>query len=822
MKKIGILFLFVLQSFINFSQEVSDKQTLLKINGRILDSASKEPLEYATISVFNAGSNKPINGSTSNVKGSFILSGIKEGSYKILIEFIGYHAFTINNLSVKNNVSLKDILLSKRTETLSNVTVVSKRELIENKIDKLVFNVDKDITSQGGVATDALKKIPQVTVDVDGNVELLGNPNIRFLIDGKPSGIFGNSPADALQSIPNSQIQSIEVITSPSAKYDAAGTGGIINIVLKKNKLQGFNGNINLSAGTRLENGNLNISWRKNNFGMNAFYGGNAQLEAATPSGMNRLTTDSSGNNRLIQTSDANFGRDSYKSGIGFDWNISKNDNIIASLGYNHFSNRNAGLINQTSIQYNILGNEISNINSLRNFTNKFYVNTIDNKLLYKRKFKNDKQDLEIGYSGSYSSNNTFYDQSQYYQTNNAAFAGATSLNPGKENELEFFIDYAHPINEKLLIETGYKTVFESIISNANVLILNASTASYTKDALQSYTSEYHRTVYAGYVSATYNLFNFFEIKSGIRYEYTKSNANYSNSNNVSLPDYSNVAPSLIISHGFKNKQTIKFGYSYRIERPDYRDLNPFMNLSDPHNITTGNPNLQPEIGNNFELSYNRPFDNGSNINVVFFYQRNSPDIKPYITYYPSYKIGDSIYTNVTVTSRANISSEVKAGANISLSLSINKKLTIRPNVQLFNRSMVNIYDTPSTLNCFGFRTNINATYTFNKDWVAEVFGNYNLGMKWQGQQPNMFSYTVAARKQLFHSKGSIGFVIVNAFNHYIHQENLSLAKNLVTNSYRDIPYQSFGISFTYKFGKLKFTKPKESENYLYAPPQEN
>jgi hypothetical protein len=135
---------------------------------------------------------------------------------------------------------------------------------------------------------------------------------------------------------------------------------------------------------------------------------------------------------------------------------------------------------------------------------------------------------------------------------------------------------------------------------------------------------------------------------------------------------------------------------------------------------------------------------------------------------------------------------------------------------------MINNYATPSITNSFGFRTNINATYVFNNQWTTEVFGNYNLGVKWQGQQPNMFSYTIAARKQLFNSKGSIGIVIVNAFNQYINQKSLSIAKNLVTNSYRDVPYRSFGISFTYKFGKLKFTKPKETENYLYAPPPEN
>ncbi|MDE3144987.1 MAG: TonB-dependent receptor [Bacteroidota bacterium] len=822
MRKILFLFLLITTSIYSYPQETSNQRGSIKISGRVLDSITRQSLEFATVSVFKAESIKPVYVSTTNAKGAFALSGIKEGNYKIIVEFIGYHSFTINDLYLKNNVSLKDILLTKKTETLSHVTVTSKRELIENKIDKLVFNVDKDITSQGGVATDALKKIPMVTVDADGNVELLGNSSILFLINGRPSGIFANSVADALQSIPNSQIQSIEVITSPSAKYDASGTGGIINIVLKKTRMQGFNSNLNLAAGTRLENGSININWRHNNFGINVFGSGNAQLEALTPNGMDRITTDSTGSYRLLQTSATNFSRNGYKTGLGIDWELSKKDNITASAGLHHFAYYNNGLNDQTSLQYDLTGNEIYNLNSLRDFTNQFSMNSFESSLIYKRKFKKENQELEIAYQGSFDNNNTYYDQSQYYQSNNVLFDGSHSLNPGKENEIDLSIDYKHPLNDHFTIETGYKNIFQSIISNADVFMLNASSGNYLKDNYQSYTSNYSRVVYAGYIAATFSAFNFFEIKAGLRNEYTTSKANYSNALNVPLPDYNNFAPSFVISHPFKNKQVLKFAYSYRIERPDYRDLNPFMNLSDPHNIVTGNPNLQPEIGHNFELSFNKPFDNGSNLNILLFYQHQSPDIKPYITYYPTYKIGDSTYTDVTVSTRANISSEVRAGANISLSWIVNKKFTLRPNVMIFNRFLKNIYADPQIINSFGFRTNINATYTFNNKWIVETFGNYNLGMKWQGRQPTMYSYTFAARRQLFKSKGSIGVVIVNAFNRYIHQESLALANNLVTNSYRDMPYRSFGISFTYKFGNLKFTKSKDAENYLYAPPSEN
>ena len=792
-----------------------------QISGKIADAVSRQVIEYATISLQNDSSKKIVTGAITDKKGQFLLDNISMGNFTITIQFLGYSDY-IKKISIAANLKLEEILLEKKTTTLDHVTVTSTKQAIENKIDKLVYNVGKDITSQGGVATDALKKIPMVTVDADGNVELLGNPSIRFLIDGKPSAIFGNSVADALQSIPNSQIQSIEVITSPSAKYDATGTGGIINIILKKNKIEGFNGNINLSAGTRLENGNINLNWKKNNVGMNAYFGGNAQLEALTPNGMDRLTRIVSGTNRLLQESENYFSRNGYKSGIGFDWSVSKYDNVTAMLGYNHFGNKSYGLNDQTAFQYDINGTELSRVYSVRNFQNTFDANTFDNSLSYKRKFKKEKQELDLSYSGSFGKNTTYYDQSQFYKTNNNAFAGSYSLNPGHENQLNFSVDYAHPIQENILIETGFKHIQQSILSNADVYVLNAGSGLYAKDNVQSYASEYHRKIYAAYLAASFSMFHYLDIKAGGRFEYTTSTADYSNAAHVGIPDYHNLAPSFVLSHTFVNRQTVKLAYSYRIERPDFRDLNPFMNLTDPHNIFTGNPNLQPEIGNNFELGYNRSFENGTNINIVLFYQHQSPDIKPFITYYLTYKIGDSVYTDVTVSSRANISSEVKAGMNIAVALVLNKQFTIRPNLQIFNRSMENPLDTPSLTSSFGFRANLNAAYVLPNQWTVEVFGNYNLGMKWQGRQPNMYSYTLAVRKQLFKTKGSIGIVIVNAFNQYIHQDILSLAKNLITHSYRDIPYRSFGISFTYKFGKLKFSKPKESENYLYTPPTDN
>ncbi|MBC7398899.1 MAG: TonB-dependent receptor, partial [Mucilaginibacter sp.] len=240
-----------------------------KISGKITDSVTKQPVDYATISLFKVGSASPFNGSVSDAKGNFTIDNIANGEYTMRVDFLGYKAKTIGNVSLSNtnrSIILNSIVLSPVNNQLQTVTIVGKAPVVENKIDKMVYNAQNDLTSQGGVALDVLKKVPMVTVDIDGNVELQGSASIRFLINGKPSSIFGASLSDALQSIPASQIKNIEVITIPGAKYDAAGTGGIINIVLKDNKVQGFNGSINASAGTRLNNGSVNLNARSGNF----------------------------------------------------------------------------------------------------------------------------------------------------------------------------------------------------------------------------------------------------------------------------------------------------------------------------------------------------------------------------------------------------------------------------------------------------------------------------------------------------------------------------------------------------------------------------
>jgi len=787
-----------------------------KITGRIIDSITGEPIEYSTISLLIQTNSKVVNGATADSKGVFRLTNVSEGTYKMLVDFMGYKRYEKNNIVVSRqnpNIVIGDIKLTSKQTTLKAITVTADKNFVENKIDKIVYNTEKDITSQSGVASDILNKLPQVSVDVDGNVELQGNSNIRFLIDGKPSVLFGSNIADVLQSIPASQIQSIEIITNPGAKYDAEGTGGIINIILKKSNAHGINGNISLSGGTRLENGSVNLNARQGKFGVNVFFSGNAQLTSATVNKMDRSSQDSASTSRLLQTGSSNFYRNGFQSGIGFDWDVTPKDNVNATFSYYHFGNSNSGNANRESILQDASGNSISDINDAIITSNKFREYDYECNLDYKKKFKKDDQELEFLFTSSYSNESINYEQTQKYISPDSIYNSSYGNNPGVENETTAEVNYTQPLSGDVMLETGAKAYFDHINNSSDVYLLTPSTGNYDFNTTQSSSLDYNRTVSAGYVSATFKIFRLLDIKTGFRDEYTQAKADFSNLGNYNIKPYNTIVPSMVISRTFKNKQTLKISYTHRIERPDYRDLNPFINASDPKNITTGNPDIRPEIGDKIELSFSQTFKNGATITPTLFYRGNKDDIQSYTTYYPTYKVGDSTYTNVAVSMRENMGREDNFGLSLFASIPITEKINIRTNINCFQRYINTGMATGGNIHGFNYRINCNASYQLTSTLIIELSGNFNSPrINAQGTMPAFTTYNFAFRKQLFHKKGSIALTATNFFNKYIDQKTELTGENFTIDNTRQLPFRSFGINLTYKFGKMEFKKEKEKE----------
>jgi len=805
----NIIILFLLFS-ISYNLRAQNNNTNGKITGKVTDAVTKQPVDFATIKIFKQGSTSPFNGGSTDPKGNFKIDNIAPGDYMLTVDFIGYKQYKIAHvvvLSTNKNLSLGEILLAPSQTQLKEVSITASAPTVVNKIDKLVYSPANDLTSQGGVALDVLQKVPMVSVDINGNVELMGNSNIQFLINGKPSTIFGASITDALQAIPASQIKNIEVITNPGAKYDASGTGGIINIVLKDNNIQGVNGSVNLTAGTRLENGNFNINAKKGKFSAGAFFSGNENLTSATPSSGNRTSYSNTRDTvtNLAQQGLSNFKRSGYRSGLNFNWDITPKDALAASINFNHFGNTSNGYVNNN--QSTFASGLPADTNSTNNSNSRFNDNSTDWSLFYKKTFKNKDQELDVLYNQSIGHNTNDYTQQQDYTNISFPSSGSIGSNPGTDKETDLQIDYTQPVTEGFTIETGAKATIENISNSVNTQTLDNGI--YVPNPFQTYSFHYERRIYAYYLSTTFSLFhNFIDGKAGLRDEYTVSTSTFPN---TTIPSYNILAPSFVLSHKIDKTQTIKFSYSYRLQRPDYNSLNPFYNISDPHNISTGNPELKPEYGHNFELGYNKSFSNGANIYVAGFYRYNTNDLQSFTTFYQNLTIGDTTYTNVSLNQRYNIGREVTEGVNLFGSLPVGK-LTFRTNMFFADR----VTDNPGSpqVSGFAYRINLNTSYEFVKTLAAEFFINYRSSQRTiQGTNPAFLFYNFAIRKQILNKKASIGLTAANPFNRYVNVNSTTYGSNFNQNSLREIPLRSFGISLMYKFGKLEFKKDKEQQD---------
>jgi len=810
-KKILLLVLSCFLYIVGYSQ-VSGS-----VKGRLLEK--NVPVEFVDISLYAVkDTTKAVNYTSTNSTGMFYLDKIPFGEYKLTADLIGYKPISKAVTLTKGNpsVDLGNMLMVTDAVMLGSVEVVATTRPVENKIDRLIYNPEKDIGSQTGMATDVLKKVPMVSVDVDGNVELAGGSGVRFLIDGKPSTIFGSSITDVLQSIPANQIKSIEVITNPGAKYDAQGTSGIINIILKHDTLEGINGNLSLTTGTIMQNGSFNFHARKEKFGVNAFVNSNVRLNTTTQTDLKRTSTDNvaQSNYLLQQTGNGNFTRHGFRAGGGFDWNPDSLNSITGALNYHRFGNNSTGHINQSEQGQDFEGNIFSDINSINNTTSVFSEYGFSPSLNYQHNFKNKDQQLEIGMNGSFAHNTRTANNNQYVQPQDSLIYGTRNVNPAKENEYEATVDYVQPLHKDVNLGIGGKFNGYDISSIADVLKWNPDANDYLYNSSLSNSFDYHQKVYAAYAELTFPIGKSFSARIGGRDELTQINAFYADAQQTIHKSYNIFVPSIFLMKKIGETQTIKLSYTKRIGRPDYGDLDPFINTSDPTNISMGNSDLKPEIWDRYEASYNKDLGKIGSFMVTLFYRQSNGDIQSYSTYYPSIQIGDTTFTNVTVSVRKNIGVEKNAGSNLFFDFHVNEKLSLRSNFNFIYRHTINQVD--AGYNSYGtiYRFNINASYQFPRNFAAESFGAFNSRHhEAQGNYPSFTFYSIAIRKLFWNKNGSIALTANNFLSKYVDQRVDMYGPGFVTSSLRQIPFRSVGINFTWKFGELEMKKETPEDN---------
>ncbi len=799
-----IFFLFL--TFSGFSQATDSKGVGI-IKGKVIDTKNGEPISYATITAYLKGQTKVAGGNITDEKGTFSIDNLGWGEYQLKIEFLGYANTTLSSIFLSESLPTHkcgEIKISTDSKPMKEVTVTGSKNYMENKLDKFVYNVDKDITSDGGVATDVLKKVPQVSVDVDGNVELLGSNNIRVFINGRPSTMFDNNLADALRSIPANQIKSIEIITTPGAQYDAQGTGGIINIILKDNKSKGLNGSVNASAGTRLNNTSANVHLKKNKLDFSISGGYNTQLRGGTLSSSDRKTY--SDNSEYLQSGTGYMEKYSYRLQTGLDYAINKRNNLSLTLSTNQFTTITEGNTSQ------IIYQGIAPIPyTLRYSKSRQTFGSNDISLNYSKKFR--KEGRELGFTVQ-NNNGTGYNgylENQHYENQSNYFYGATGNNNLHDRETIVSADFANPFTIDIVLNVGAKFTESGINTNSDHYLLDTQKNHYNYDNSQVDEFKYQRDVSAVYATLVLPLGREYTMKAGLRDEYTNIQK-YAGV--ASAPSYNSFIPSIVVSKKLDAYKNIKLSYTKRIQRAGYKELNPFIDATDPTNLVEGNPYLRPERSDVIELNYFQSFEGGSTFMVTAF-SRNTRDDEQNYVYDTSLKIGTTTYNNVSISTNENAGHQYLTGLNISGTLKLGRKLELRGNINAFNKYIISNLVANTTINSINYRTNINASYKLSETIAMEFFGNFNSARtEIQGKFPSFTSYSFAFRKFLFHKKGSLAFTTTNPFNEYVDQATNVNGVNFSMVADKKTPYRSFGLSFSYKFGKMEY-KDKKPEKEL-------
>ena len=804
MKKLFLL-LSLLYSVVGFSQNpIEAPKGNSKITGIVLDSTAAKGVDFATIALISKATDKPIDGASADEKGAFAIEKVAEGTYKIVVSFIGYNDKTIDNVKVEKgkDVKLGVIRLASNIKLLNEVTVVAQKALIEEKVDRLVYNAENDMTSKGGDAADVLRKVPLLTVDLEGNVTLRGNSNIRVLINNKPSTIMASSVADALKQIPADMIKTVEVITAPSAKYDAEGSGGIINITTKKNNLQGYFLNVDLGGGNRSANMGVQGSLRQGKFGATIGGFGRAMFNNSSTE-LNQTTTFNNISSTTKQLSDAKdrpmFGR----YNLGMDYDIDKNQSLSGSIRY--------GLRNFSRTQNQateIFSNTLFS-NQNRYIDSKDLSNSVDVNLDYIHIYK-PQQELSI--STQYSRT----DLTNNFSSNNLKPTGEVlsrlkNVNLNLNQEVTFQLDYQTPLSTNQILEFGGKGIFRKVNSDYEYLSTLNGTGEFVSDATRPKGAlNYGQNIASGYTSYTLSTKNKYSFKTGLRYEYTDIEAEEEGKNPINIPAYGTLVPSINVSKSLKSGTTLKAGYNRRIQRPGLQQLNPNLNIVNSQSLSQGNPTLSPELTNNLELSMSTRIKQ-TFINLSLFGNQTNNAISQVRRTYDS--------TGAIISTFENIGKQRNTGLNFFGNVYLTQKWTINGGFdvtysQLEGQITGTDGKTAKATNAgFNGGGRLMSNLSLNNGWAVQGFGGmHGARVQLQGKMGGFVMYSMGVKKDFNNKKGSVGISAENFLSNAKMRSELitpSLSQTSVTQLYN----RGFKLNLSYKFGKMGFEQKKKTKS---------
>ena len=599
------------------------------VTGKVIDAETREPLPYATISLHNPADSALVTGGITSETGTFSFEA-PTGTYYAVVNFVGYPSQMLDRVVLQSDRPATDlgaIQLRAESTSLEEVVVQGQKDFIEMTLDRRIFNVSQDPINAGRTAADILGNLPSVSIDGQGNVNLRGSSNVQILIDGKPSGLLSFNGAEGLRQLQGAMIERVEIITNPSARYQAEGMAGIINIVLKKEERRGINGSFDFTAGHPDNYGAaINLNYRRENLNFFVNYG-ILYFEVENPHN-NRYQEFYRNDSTFITQQTNNPQQTSFSNNIqvGADYFFSETSILTTS-----FTNRHRKGTRNTQIEY---ADYLFNIGNPVGITRRFQDEeetepNMEYALSYKKTF--DKKDHELSALLSYLNN--WEDSDQLYTERTFLPGGAPSGNPDRlqhsdnyetEKQLLLQADYIYPFNENGKLEAGIRNTLRDITNDFLVTELNGEVWAPLEGLDNDF--YYDENIYAAYLIIS-NKIGKASYQFGLRGEYTDLTTELLQTGEVNHREYFNLFPSAHVTYDVGGKNTIQVSYSRRLHRPTYNDLTPFFTFLDNRNFASGNPDLNPEYTHAFEAGHIKHFGAGS-ISSALYYRHTTDNIE--------------------------------------------------------------------------------------------------------------------------------------------------------------------------------------------------
>lgn len=792
----------------------------IKITGTVLEQDTNQPLEYATLVLQSVDDPSKISGGITDATGKYEVEA-QPGKYNISIEYIGYKTYRLPNQNLTKSINLGTTKLAADVSELEGIEVVGEKTTVEIRLDKKVYNIGKDLTNSGANISDALNNVPSVTVDVDGAISLRGNENVRILINGRPSALAGFGSTDALRQLPADAIEKVEVITSPSARYDAEGTAGILNIILKKEKTLGFNGSINTTIGYPTSsqiNSNLNLRTDKYNIFNTLGY----SYRESPGNGLFDNTYVNGTYDRIIEDRDINRLDKGFNGNLGIEYFITDKSSLTASI-FGRISDESDvtdndskrfidnSLTNQTFRKEDEKQDDNSYQVSL-NYINNF--NDEGHKLTSDFQYSKDTEDLLTRIN----ENNTV--------PNNDLLARENIYQDEIQNEFLFQADYVLPMGDAQF-EAGYRGNFKQTLTDYQLDTLNQNSGQFETNLDLTNKFTYDENVNAFY-SQYGNKFGKFSFLLGLRLENTQLKGKVESENDIAAlqeilgqdidlnfdKNYLGLFPTMNMTFELSEMESITLGYNRRINRPRGRFINPFPSRSSRTNVFQGNPDLDPAYANAFDLGYLKRWKKLTLTSSIYYQKETNSFERVQEETGQVTSDGISIIRSIPI----NLSTNQRIGAEAGVLYNPTKWLRLNGSFNFFQFETDGIFndvDYGAKNTSWFSRFSSKITLPSKIDWQTNFFYR---GPSENSQTKNKgIAFTsVAFSKDVFSEKGTITFNVNDLFNSAKRRSYTETAF-FTSDSEFQWRVRQFTLGFVYRFnqpkGKTKQRQPQQQND---------